>query len=214
MPYITAGDPLFIVHTITNQVTLQGLQTLDKLSSFLRPHGLASSDDLEETNAGEDALEIAARTKFPSRTQHARPLSSSDFDIAGFAGLCRDGAALTILLRLKKFLCSSYNLSATRVLEYDPSAKERLCEKGIAKPRFTEPFNSSVEPVSSDRKVTKDCLIRVYAEFRQMMRDENQSDDVTMHGSDDVDESEVGEQPPSKRLRCGSNSNEEGHEDV
>jgi cohesin loading factor subunit SCC2 len=208
LPYNTTGDPLFIVHTISNQVTLQGLQILDKLASMLRPYGLASSDNLEETNAGEDALEVAARCKFPSRTHHALPLSSEDFDVAGFADLCRDGAALSMLLRLKSFLCSSYNLSAIRVLEYDPNAKERLCEKGIAKPKFTTPFNGSLEEVTTNGIVHKDALIRVYAEFRQMMREENKFADVAIPSPKDC-----GQPTASKRPRTGDSNNDEVAED-
>lgn len=220
LPYNTAGDPLYIVHTITNQVTLQGLHALEKLASFLRPYGLSSSDDLEETNTEEDALEIAAQSKFPSRTTNARPLSSQDFDITGFADLCRDGAALTLLLRLKSFLSTSYNLSASRILEYDPNAKERVCERGIPKPKFTAPFDASSESVMTDATVDKDALIRVYAEFRQMMRNENQ---ISTHNSsddtekeEDEDEDEDGESPAKRRRSSGSDDgdDDEGEDDI
>lgn len=175
LPYNTATDPLYIVHHITSIVTLQGLQTLDRLATFLRPYGLSSSDEFDENNAEEDDLEKASRSKFPSRTQEARPLSSFDFAIASFVNLVRDGAALTLLLRLKIFLCSSYNLSATRCAEYDPATKERLCDKGVVKAKFSEPFDASVAPVllQMDGIVDKDALVRQYAELRRRMREEN-----------------------------------------
>lgn len=214
LPYNSAGDPLYIVHTITSIMTLQGLQALDRFASFLRSYGLSSSDELEEANLEEDALELAARNKFPSRTQHAQPLSSQEFDMSGFVDLCRDGAALTLLLRLKNFLCSSYNLSASRILTYDPSAKERLCEKGLSRPDFDAPFDGSVDAVvvKSEHSVDKDALIRGYAEFRRMMREENKIADISTRGSDDADdedEEEDAKPPSTKRTRPDDESDGE-----
>jgi cohesin loading factor subunit SCC2 len=204
LPYNTAADPLYIVHHITSIITLQGLQTLDWLAEFLRPYGLSGSDEFDESNAEEDALEKAAQSKFPSRTQEARPLSSQDFKLAEFVDLVREGAALTLLLRLKSFLCASYNLTATRCMEYDPNTKERLCEKGIAKAKFSEPFDASVAAVLLQTKgaIDKDALVRQYAELRRRMRDESASE-VRVSGSDD---GEVVKSSPRKRLASDADS--------
>jgi len=225
LPYTTAGDPLFIVHTISSIVTLQGLQTLDKIADFLRPYGLSSSDELEEANIEEeDALEVAARSKFPSRTQEARPLSSKGFDMSGFVDLCRDGAALTLLLRLSSFLRHTYQISSTKILEYDPSAKERLCEKGIPKPKFAAPFDGSVDAVwkSEQQAIDKDALIRGYAEFRRLLREEEEkgtessrgggsrgSDDTDDEEEEDDEDVEDSKPSPAKRARSDSDVGEE-----
>lgn len=189
LPYNTATDPLFIIHHITAIITLQGLQTLDRLAEFLRPYGLSTSDEFDESNTEEDALEKAAQSKFPSRTQEARPIGTKDFKIAEFVDLLREGAALTLLLRLKSFLCTSYNLSATRCMEYDPNSKERLCEKGIAKVKLSAPFDATVAPVlllSNKNAIDKDALLRQYAELRQRMRKES-AIDLRVSGSEDDD---------------------------
>jgi hypothetical protein len=165
LPYNTASDPLYIAHEIDSILTLQGSQTLDRFASFLRPFGLASEDEFDENNSSEDALERASRSKFPSRTEEAGPLAQKDFDMSGFVDLCREGFALLLALRLRSFLCRLYNLSETRILEFDPSAKERVGEKGVSKATSVKPFDASVPPVLLQRKgrVDTNALIRQYA---------------------------------------------------
>jgi len=174
LPYNSSGDPLFIIHKITAIVTLQGIELLEKLASVLRPVGLASSDEDDETNFAEDELERAGRSKFPSRTREAQPLSSSEFDMVQFTRLCIDGLALTQLLRLKSYLRQLYNLSEIRCLEYDPSAKDRIADRGLSKSDSVKPFDAVI--IGSDKRSgpsNKDWLIRQYAEFRRFMREEN-----------------------------------------
>ena len=187
LPYSTAEDPLFIIHHIGSIVTLQGSQILDRFAALLRPVGLSSSDEYDETNVSADALERAARTKFPSRTQEARALGSDKFDMAGFLDSCRQAAALVLLLRIKSFLRRLYNLSETRCLEYDPSSKERPSDKGIARANISKPFDSSI-PLGlrdSTKGVDKNAIIRQYAEFRRLMRDENSAEQMTNHSDED-----------------------------
>lgn len=189
LPYTTAADPLYIVHTITSILTLQGMQLLEKLTVFLRKYGLASGDELDEATIDkEDALEIAARSKFPSRTEQARLLSLKSFDIISFMDLCRDGVALTLLCRLKTFLCTAYNLTTTRILEYDPNAKE-VRDKLISKSISNLQFDGSIEIARQYRKTTeKDVVIRSYAHFRKAMRDENKFFDTSIRDLDATDD--------------------------
>ena len=212
LPYTTAGDPLYVVHSISSILTLQGFQTLDKFADFLRPYGLSSSDALEEANIEEeDALEVAARSKFPSRTQQAQPLSSKQFDMSGFVDLCHDGAALTLLLRLKSFLMEEYKISNSRLLEFDPSAKERT--QPITAKREGH-FDGSLDALwTSGTATNKDALIRGYAELRVLFRAENSMTDTSLRGSgdddaeeaeEDDDDEEEGTESPSKRPRSGS----------
>ena len=177
-------------------IALQGPQILDQFASILRPAGLSSNDEYDEINTKEDALELAARSKFPSRTEEARSLSSEKLDLPKFVELCQHGAALVLLLRLKSFLRRLYNLSEIRCLEYDPSAKERFFEKGIGKAEFSKLFDASVPEFQIQRSKTsndidKNALIRQYAEFRQLMREESTSEnhmDADMNSSSDDDE--------------------------
>lgn len=209
LPYSTADDPLFIVYHLTSIVALQGPLCLDRLANFLRPHGLASDDALDENNMVEDALERAADSKFPSRTNEAQPLNSKNFNLEEFTGLSRDGFCLCILLRLKAFLCSFYNLSLTRCMEYDPNAKERIKDKAAFRATISKPFDTSFASVvsiassqvdngRSKHLVDKDTLIRQYAEFRRRMREEQSFD------PDDVDDDVV-----SDAKRSDSEDNDE-----
>lgn len=122
LPYTAVGDPLFIIHKLDSIVTLQGAELIDRFASVLRTVGLGE-DALDELNVGEDALERAAKSKFPSRTNEATLLSKEKFDFARFTRLCNEGAALILLLRLKSFLRRLFNLSESRMQEYDPTAK-------------------------------------------------------------------------------------------
>jgi cohesin loading factor subunit SCC2 len=196
LPYSTADDPLFIVYHLSSIVALQGPLCLDRFASFLRTHGLASDDALDENNVIEDALERAANSKFPSRTNEAQPLNSEKFDMQEFTDLCRDGTCLCILLRLKSFLCSSYNLSLMRCMEYEPNAKERIRDKSVLRATLTKPFDvsfasrvsvasSNIDDGETKNVVDKDALIRQYAEFRRRMREEHSCD------PDDIDDNIV-----------------------
>lgn len=104
----------------------------------------------------------------------------------GFLGLCGEAAALILLLRLKSFLRKLYNLSETRCLEYDPTSKDRIGEKGISKTEFFKAFDASIPmAMHSQKAVDKDSLIRQYAEFRRLMRDETSADVRTSTSGDD-----------------------------
>jgi cohesin loading factor subunit SCC2 len=190
LPYSTAGDPLYIIHKITSIMTLQGAELLDLFASVLRPVGLSSSDEYDETNDVEDALERAAKTKFPGRTQEAMPLSSDKFERARFVLLCKSGAGLILLLRLKSFLRRLYNLSERRCIEYDPSAKEHAGGGGVSKSssESTKPFTCKLPISVGDKQNNDDSLIRQYAEFRSLMRDEASMAGSPELGSDDDDD--------------------------
>jgi cohesin loading factor subunit SCC2 len=186
LPYNRSDDPLFIIHKINSIITLQGYQILERFADILRPVGLASGDELDDTNVSEDSLERAARSKFPSRTKEANVLSSRAFDTKPFEELCNQGASLILLLRLKGFLRRLYNLSETRCLEYNPSVKDKHLDKGVHKSDCLEPFDSSLIIGSvGGAGGSIDTLIRQYAEFRRMMREESMGSlDATAEGTE------------------------------
>ena len=200
LPYNTASDPLFIIHHLSGTAAIQGAQLLDRLSSFLRQYGLSSSDELDN-NHGEDALELAAKAKSPSRNKEISAINNADFDVDQFAELCGEACAIVLLLRLKLFLRKVYNLSETRCLEYSPDAKERICDqKHISAPADMPMFNASLEMNSQKKKSKshdKDALIRQYAEFRKLMRAEQSADHARMTDSE-------GEPTPPSRKRKSS----------
>jgi cohesin loading factor subunit SCC2 len=201
LPYSVASDPLYIIHNISSTVALQGGGLLDRLSAFLRPYGLSSSDEFDESNAGEDDLERAAKRQTPHHAKEATPLLQPEFDVKGFADLCGEAAAITLLLRLKKFLRNSFNLSEARILGYDPEAKERVAEKVISK-AFMCAFDSTLPLKSlSDNlnEIDMDALIHQYSEYRRLMREESHSSDGAMS---DYEEEEA----PSRNKRSRSES--------
>ena len=227
LPYSSYGDPLFIQHHVTAIVALQGSQLQDKLAEFLRPYGLSSSDEFDETNAEEDALEIAAKSNSPFRAKEAEPLLVDNFDWPGFVELCKQASALALLLRLKAFLRKRYNLSEARCLEYNPDAKERSFGRNIVyRNENMPPFHSSVATVSPDSLVhgDEDRLIHHYAAFRKLMREESKTEedaidmidpdletgvaDDTMVSSDEEGEGErneeIGEGSGKKKRRRSS----------
>jgi cohesin loading factor subunit SCC2 len=202
LPYNTASDPLFIIYHVSSTVAIQGAQLLDRLSSFLRNYGLSGSDEFDDHNTNEDALEKAAKGEVPSRKKEAALVNKASFDVERFAKLCGEASAIVLLLRLKLFLRKVYNLSETRCLEYSPDAKERICDKGVSAPADMPVFNGRLEMraikgTKAPRKMfDKDALIRQYAEFRRLMRAEHGSD-ARMSDSDDS---------PTSRKRKGSDA--------
>jgi cohesin loading factor subunit SCC2 len=160
LSYNTADNPLYIIYHITSMVTLQGEQILERLADVLRTVGLSSDDRLDDSNACEDALERAANARFPSRTQEAQALNSPSFDLEEFTYLCRAGAAMALLLRLKLYLCRVYNLNETKCIEYNPTQKERPTDKGLTKVEVSKQFNCAVAPGLLHDRVDKDALIR------------------------------------------------------
>lgn len=188
LPYSSAGDPLFIQHHISNIVALQGPQLQDRIANFLRPHGLASSDELDDPNAEEDALERAAKTKSPIKTQLAAPLTAEGFDWPGFIDLCKEASSLALLLRLKNFLKTRYHLTEARCMEYNPEAKDKSFGRHIiSRMENIAPFNWSVVTVAGHKLAhgDEDRIIRHYASFRQLMREEAKPDDVMADGDSD-----------------------------
>lgn len=185
LPYTTTTDPLFVIHHIISLVSIQGDEVIRKLAEVLSKVGLASEDKFDDRNASVDALELAAQSKFPSKTPEAASLSKDAMDMPTFARLCEAAAAVTLLLRLQRFLRQMYNLSEERCRTYDPNEKERVGEKGVSKSDVKTPFDPS--GVKTD---DMDSLIRQYAEFRKLMREEHITqlpNDVDSDLEDDTD---------------------------
>jgi cohesin loading factor subunit SCC2 len=168
LPYTVATDPLFIIHQIGSLVSLQGEQVIDHLAECLRPVGLASDDIYDDRNASEDDLERAARSKFPSKTSEAASLNDENFDMTNFIRLCQAAVTMSLLLRLKAYLRQIYGLSEARCIAYDPNEKEKVGEKSISKTSTTVRFDASIVP-----KPDLDNMIKQYATFRVLMREEN-----------------------------------------
>jgi cohesin loading factor subunit SCC2 len=192
LPYNNNSDLLFIIHSITTILTIAGYQTVDRMSDFLRLYGLANDDEFSDSLACEDLLELAAAKKFPSRAKEAQSVSSSFFDTERFCNLLREASSWVLLLRLKQFLRVNYNLSLSRCLNYEPGHKEKPNDKFGCKKLF-ESFDSSMPSclLGKGGDIDRDALIRHYAAFRRMMRDETGAASTSPSHEDDEGELEV-----------------------
>jgi cohesin loading factor subunit SCC2 len=177
LPYNVASDPLYIIYYISSNIALQGADLLDNFAAFLRPYGLASTDELDEVNAEEDELEMAAKSDSLHPAKYVPSLSKwkSQFDKLGFSKLCSEAGCLIMLLRLKTFLRETYNLSETRCLGFNPDKKE-IGEKPILKSSTSSIFDSKLPTYSKIHNDESgdllDAMIIQYAEFRRLMRSE------------------------------------------
>lgn len=207
LPYAFASDPLYIIYNISSTLALRGPDLLDRLASFLRPHGLSSSDEMDENNTEEDALEVAAKRKTPHHAKEATPLLQPDVDLQEFSELCAEAGALTLLLRLKSFLRKAYNLSEARCIGYNPDDKERgVAERAISRASNLL-FDSTLPMKFHDDDDSHDlaAMILQYSEFRQLMRAEASSDS----GAGDSDEEGGGEKGRKRNRSDSSDSFDE-----
>ena len=200
LPFTAAADPLYIIHKITSVLALQGPDLLDRLACFLRPYGLASSDEMDENNLTEDAIEVAARRNTPRHAKEVTRLMEPDFDTHTFFDLCSGAGSLTLLLRMKEYLKKCYNLSESRCLEYNPDAKEKIHDRTISKPNASAKFNAYLPLQKDASELDLDGMISQYAEFHQRMRIES-SFDVRLEEeeSDDDDAPPTPQQQQSPR---------------
>lgn len=224
LPFNSVFCPLFIQHRITSIVALSGPLLQDRLAAFLRPYGLSSSDELDETNEEEDTLELAAKSSAPSRSKEASPLNAENFEWPAFIQLCKEASALALLLRLKTFLKRRYNLSDSRCMQYNPDSKEKSRGGFISRSDSVAPFDSTILSVGENSMIhgDEDRIIHSYCSFRQAMREEatideilDSDDDEEMPGvmKDDVDIegeeaiAEENEKPHKRRSSAGGGSN-------
>jgi hypothetical protein len=179
---------------------LRGPQLLERLVSFLASQNVAGIDGLDADISKEDVLEQAAKCKNPSETETVATMKSSSFDISTFVDLCAEVSSFVILCRLTDFLKKNYGLSDQRCMEFLPTDKERIGDKGISAPERMEQFDSQIEITTS---TSVEALIKVYAEFRYLMR----KDDLAQHERMDSDDEGV-KTLSSGRKRKASEINE------
>jgi cohesin loading factor subunit SCC2 len=178
LPYNTANDPLFIIYQIQSAAALYGGQHLDSMISFLKEQGFPI--DVNDENTEEDDLEIAAKAKHPSRSKQALLLNKRSFDILRFEELCETASSFILLLRLKAYLRTLYNLSETRCLVYSPEGLERNFDKMASSITHMPRFDSKItgffrnqfvnKDDPNEKDVDKDAVIMQYAEFRRLLR--------------------------------------------
>ena len=134
-----------------------------------------------DPNAEQDDLERAAKSSNPMMSANAAGLKGDCINVDEFGHLCVEASMITLLLKLKNFLRKAYSISETRITEYLPSEKERICEKGVSILDGAM-FDGKVEPIFEDfktkdqRKIDWNAAIRTYATFRILMREGDAGD--------------------------------------
>lgn len=215
LPYNVASDPLYIIYYISSNIALQGADLLDNFAAFLRPYGLASSDELDEVNVQEDELELVAKrySLHPAKNVQALSRPNAPFNQAGFSKLCSEAGCLILLLRLKSFLREIYNLSESRCIGFNPDKKD-IGEKPISKSSTSSIFDSKLPTSSNSHNSESDdllnAMIHQYAEFRRLMRSE-------VHNASYIDDDSGGENEvaseeemvSAKRQKLNSDGEEE-----
>merc|ERR1711865_529159 len=153
------------------------LSYTSQVIAYLRPYGLASADELDESNTEEDDLEVAVKDHYPYPARNIAVLSKKSFDQLEFSHLCSEAGCLVLLLRLKCFLKETYNLSESRCTGYNPDAKT-VGEKPVQRSSTSSVFDSKL-PIhiwnknkTQNKQDLQDGMIIIYAEFRRRMREE------------------------------------------
>jgi len=172
LPYNHLGDVLFIVHHVSGSVAMEGNEFMMRFTDFLHPYGLTNNKDADLTE--KDIIEKAARAKKPSKNTALKVIHSKKFDLSMFAELCAASVTMVLLLRLKLYLRQAYSgVTEVRLREYLPNEKERITDRGISPSAEISRFNANI-PNSykvDGQTFDRDGLIRQYAEFRSLMRD-------------------------------------------
>eukprot|EP00559_Dactyliosolen_fragilissimus_P006500 CAMPEP_0184859868 /NCGR_PEP_ID=MMETSP0580-20130426/4833_1 /TAXON_ID=1118495 /ORGANISM="Dactyliosolen fragilissimus" /LENGTH=1965 /DNA_ID=CAMNT_0027356725 /DNA_START=12 /DNA_END=5909 /DNA_ORIENTATION=+ len=171
LPYNHLGDILFIIYHISNTVAMEGNAHVEKFALFLQSYNLSNTDKYDADIAQEDKLEKASKEDYPSRVKELEIILSNSFDTEKFAELCAEASSFVLLLRLKDFFRKTYNgVTAIRLRDYMPNEKERITDRGLSQPSDMSTFDSDIESLKNDMSLDLDSLIRLYSNFRQVMR--------------------------------------------
>jgi cohesin loading factor subunit SCC2 len=173
LPYGFPSDVLFVIRLSDGIITHSGNELLEKLTNYLRSHGVATEEGWAVVNEEDDVIEQASRRRIPHHAKEATALLDLSFDVAGFAKICNEAGSIILLLRLKSFLQQMYGLSKLRCYRFDP--EKNVIEKPISKSAKCSVFPSKLpmqgKKLGDDNDLL-DAAISQYAEFRKLMREE------------------------------------------
>lgn len=186
LPYTTLNDPLFCVYNASCISTLDGQTVVKALAEVV-------GGDVCDPNSGEDEIEQAVKKG---------NFDAKKFGLKGkekeFGQLCVDASRIIPLLLLKNFLRKAYNLSEARIVEYLPSEKERINEKGVSILPDMQ-FSCKPLPLFIAGKLNWSIAAKVYTNLRQLMRDSE-----TALVADEVKKSPKRSRGGRKRARSSS----------
>ncbi len=169
LPFTHLGDVLFILHMVSEVVTLEGNELMGTMTRFLNAMGF---HEVDPDTSVVDCVEKAATKKNPSRTKALATMNKTGFDTDKFAVLCTKASSLSLLVRLYFHLREAYKgITEKRLAEYNPDEKERINDRGASKSLNFNRFNNQIpSSFNASGKVDKDNMIRQYAVFRSSMR--------------------------------------------
>ena len=207
LPFSHLGDVLFILHLISETITLEGNELMGNLSRFLNANGFS---EVDPDASVVDCLEEAATKKNPSRTKKLTSMHKDDFDTGKFGSLCIKASSLSLLVRLYFHLRDSYKgVTEKRLAEYNPDEKERINDRGISKSISLSRFDSQIpSSFTVSGKFDKDNMIRQYAIFRALMRKYDDFFNVST-GEDGVIDGNADTGIVHKRKFCGNGNEDE-----
>jgi hypothetical protein len=187
LPFNHLGDVLFILYSISEIVALEGNEIAQNLKDFLVSNGFSDAD-IDPNYI--DHIEKAAAKKNPTRTKTLAVMSkAAQFDSSIFSQLCFQGCSLSLLVRLYFYLLEVYKgVSEKRLVEYEPSEKERINDRGTVRSTDVLHFDSKI-PCARNQNglLDKDNLVRQYAIFRSSMRKYDRSFNIREPRSDNED---------------------------
>lgn len=168
LPFNHLADVLYILHSISETIALEGNEMLQNLTSFLRSSGLG---EVDPDPSCVDVVEKAASKKNPSRSKTLSSIGNKQFDTKEFVELCFNASSLSLLVRLYFYLREAYKgVSEKRLVEYDPGEKERIHERGASKASNLTFDSHLPNSYNANGSINKDALIKQYAIFRSSMR--------------------------------------------
>lgn len=162
LPYTALNDPLLIIYHSSCITALDGQSIIHQFAKLL-------GGDSCDPNTGEDDLERATKKgKFDPKDFGLKSKKKADL----FSQLCVNACRILPLLQLKQFLRKAYNISEARMMEYVPSEKERVHEKGVSLSELTPAFSCNFDPIfDAEKKINWDNASKIYTSFRLLMRD-------------------------------------------
>ncbi len=186
LPFTHLGDVLFILHLITEAITLEGNELMGNLARFLNSMGFS---DVDPDTSVVDCLEKAATKKNPSRTKVLSAMQKNDFHTEKFATFCIKASSLSLLVRLYFHLRAAYKgVTEKRLTEYNPDEKERINDRGVSKSSNLGEFDSRIPfSLTASGKFDKDNMVRQYAIFRSLMRKYDDFFNVNPDGDNEMD---------------------------
>jgi hypothetical protein len=162
LPYTALNDPLLVIYHSSCIAALDGQSIIHQFAELL-------GGDSCDPNTGEDDLERATKKgNFDPKDFGLKSKKKVDL----FSQLCINACRILPLLQLKHFLRKAYNISEARMMEYVPSEKERVYEKGVSISDSTPAFSCNFDPIlDNEQKINWGTASKVYTSFRLLMRD-------------------------------------------